>query len=153
MNLKHWRGTHNLDVCSAILVRFWSAQTWESNSQTGTYIQPFSSVVLICLNRDSPPGCVFSHFYQIWRVSLSNSQTGCMFSHSHQWFWSTQTLERDLHPRHVFSLSCHSDLLKLWRVTHTLDACLAFLNGSDLSWEWLTFWIHVQPFLSVVLIH
>ena len=48
-----------------------------------------------------------------------------------------------------------SDILKHWRVTHFLDGCLTILvSGSDLSssGEQLTSWMHVHPFLSVVLI-
>ena len=40
---KYWRVTHMLDVCSTILVRFWSAQTLESNSQTGCGVFSHSS--------------------------------------------------------------------------------------------------------------
>ena len=49
------------------------------------------------------------------------------------------------------------NLLKHWRATHKLDAsgCLAIVISSSAKHlrEQLTCWMHVQPFLSVVLIY
>ena len=98
----------------------------------------FSSVILICP----------------WE---SNSQTGQMLSHSHQWFWSTQILETwsNSHSADKISdiLISGSDLLKHWRVTYLLDLCVqsvVFICSN--TGEWLTRWMHVQPFLSAFLI-
>ena len=61
-------------------------------------------------------------------------------THSCQWFWSVQTLERDLQPAWAFSvhpfLVSDSYLLKHWRGTHKLDKCSPFLSVALIkSWR------------------
>ena len=98
--------------------------------------------------------------------------------HSHQWFWSAQTLERathkldgwspiliqfdsntresNSHAKWMFTVPVSgSDLLTCWRATHKLNAS-SILSSVILihsnTEEWLTRWMHVHPFSSVVLI-
>ena len=87
----------------------------------------------------SASGCMSSHSCQSFWSSQTlerDSQSGCMFSHSCQWFWSAQTLERDSLSGCMFSNSCQW----FWSIIYSNTG------------EGLTTWIHVQPFLSVILI-
>jgi hypothetical protein len=68
-----------------------------------------------------------------------------------------QTLESYLQSGWVFVSG--SDILKYWRVTHCLDVCsssavlVSFLLICSNTGEWLTAWMCVQQFSSVVLIY
>ena len=55
-----------------------------------------------------------------------------MFSHSHQWIWSTQSLESNSHAGFMFS---HSDsVCSHWKETHRLNTCsTTFISGFDLQ--------------------
>ena len=135
--LKHWIATHFLDSCLDIpisdskLLKHWRGDPlagfmfshscqWllkplRANSHAGCmYVQPFSSVVLICLNTwkqltnwmcvqpfllvkwesNSLPGCI-SAILICWNTKERTYNLSCVFSQSCQLSWSAQTLEND----------------------------------------------------------
>jgi hypothetical protein len=163
--LKHWRETHNLDVCSALLV---SVLIYYSN--TGEQltrwlcVQPFSSAVLICSNtRKQLTSCIHVQPFSSVVLICSNLNTGeklTCWMHVQTFssgilIRSLQVLESDLHAGHVFSiLVSGSNLLKHWRMTHILDTCSAIhVSVSGLLKHWrATHTLDVQPFLSAILI-
>ena len=112
--LKHWRATHMLDMCSAVLVC--GSQTLESDSLARCVFsqwQPFLSVVLICSN------------------------TGEWLTNTEEWVWMTHKLDK-----WSAILISGSNLFKWWRATHKLDMYSAiFVSDSDLLKHWrLTSW-------------
>ena len=108
--LKHWRVTHILDTCSAILVsgsdlfKHWRAT--HTLGMSSHSCQWFWSTQT--LEKHSPAGCMFISSFQwfwsaqIWRATHNLDHV----QWSYQWFWSAQTLENNSHPRCVANLLC-----------------------------------------------
>ena len=176
--LKHLRGTHKLEKCLVILVSgsdhtgegltswrgvqpFLSVTLicWNTGEKLTSWrgIQPFLSVALICWNTGEGLTC-WKGVQPFLSVALIFSNTGeglthwRVFSHSCQWLWSAETLEWDSHSGGCSTiLISGSDLLKLWRGTHTLEGCSAVLvSGSNLLQCWRV--THILEGCSAILI-
>ena len=117
---------------------FWSAQSMESDSQTGHVISN---------------SC---QWFWLAQTLDSNSQSRQMFSQSCHWFWFAQVLKSDSLAEGMFHSCQQFWSAKTQKATHRLDECVFSHSHqwfwSDQTLEWLTIWMHVQPFLSVVLI-
>ena len=129
---KHWRVTHILDMCSAILVSGFH-YTLKSNSHSGK---------------------IFSHSCQQCSSAKtldSNSQPECKFSHFCQWFQSAQELKSNSQPGCTFIHNSGSDLIGHWRVTYILNMCsVIFISGSDLPKCWRA--THILDECSAILV-
>ena len=144
-------------------------------------IQSFSSVILICSNRewltfwmnishscqwfqstltesDSLSGCIPAILVSGSAQTLErNSPSGCIFSHPCQYFWFTWTMERWLtYWTHVQSFLSVVLICSITKEKLTSWIGVQSFSSVVLIWsntkEWPTCWIHDQPFSSVVLI-
>ena len=129
-------------------------------------VYPFLSVVLIHSNTGEQLELTYwmhvVHSHQFWSTQTleSDSHAGCMFTHSRQWFWSPQTLS-NLNSLSgcvtyqflsvVFISLKTEDWLTPWMHVHPF-LLVVLIPSNTRELEWLTAWLCVYPFLSVVLI-
>ena len=140
----HWRGTHILNACSAILVSGSDLSNTGEGLTPWMHDQPFWSVALICSNigdRLTSWMHVQPFLLVFWSAQKNewDSQPRCMFSHSGQWFWSSQTLERDSLAEYSAILVSGSDLIKhCMGLTFWMYSAILVSGSNLLKHKWLT---------------
>ena len=147
-----------MDVHPFLSVVLICSNTWEKLT-AWMGVHQFSSVVLICL-KTGEGLTSWMGVLPLLTVILNCSYSGegitsWMSVFSYQWFWSSQTKERDTQPDECSPvLISSSDLIKHWRGTHILDGCSpVIVSSSDLLKHWGTHLLdEFSPFLSVVMI-